>query len=268
LHKVIAIYLGQGGCEPGEKEAATHMARVSLFTTCLADQLFPNVAGATLRVLERLGVPVVVPAAQTCCGQLPFNDGFWDEARRVARHHLRAFAEADAIVTPSGSCAGMIRHFYPVLFGGDAEAVALAAAVGNRTYELSEFIVKRLGVGDVGASFHGRVTYLASCHGYRELGLYEQPLRLLRAVRGLDYAPLPGADECCGFGGAFAVKMAPVSGAMLRSKIEAIRSTGASVVTGTDASCLMHVGGGLSRVGAGVRPLHLAEILAGEGTRV
>ncbi|HLJ58527.1 MAG TPA: (Fe-S)-binding protein [bacterium] len=240
------------------------MTRASLFITCLVDHLFPSVAGATTRVLERLGVRVLVPAGQTCCGQLPFNDGFWDEARRVAAHHLRTFADVDAIVTPSGSCAGMVRHFYPVLFEGDPASLALAAAVGDRTYELSEFLTKRLGVDDVGATFHGRVTYLASCHGYRELGLYEQPLRLLRAVRGLEYVPLPGVDECCGFGGAFAVKMAPVSGAMLRSKIDAIRGTGASVVTGTDASCLMHVGGGLSRGGAGVRALHLAEILAGE----
>jgi len=240
------------------------MTRVSLFITCLADHLFPSVAGAAVRVLERLGVRVHVPAGQTCCGQLLFNDGFWDEARRVAAHHLRTFADADAIVTPSGSCAGMVRHFYPVLFEGDPASLALATAVGDRTYELSEFLTKRLGVDDVGATFRGRVTYLASCHGYRELGLYEEPLRLLRAVRGLEYVPLPAVDECCGFGGAFAVKMAPVSGAMLRSKIDAIRDSGASVVTGTDVSCLMHVGGGLSRAGAGVRALHLAEILAGE----
>ncbi len=243
------------------------MTRVALFTTCLVDQLFPDVARAAVRVLERVGAEVDVPPAQTCCGQLPFNDGFWDEARRIARHHLETFADADAIVTPSGSCAGMVRHFYPVLFEGDPAGVELARAVGARTYELSEFLVARLGLTDVGATFPGRVTYLVSCHGYRELGLYEAPLRLLRAVRGLEYVALPAADECCGFGGAFAVKMEPLSGAMLRSKVDAVRETGAAVVTGTDVSCLMHLGGGLSRAGAGVRPLHLAEILARDETR-
>jgi L-lactate dehydrogenase complex protein LldE len=177
------------------------------------------------------------------------------------------FGEADAIVTPSGSCAGMVRHFYPVLFEGDREAVGPAKTVGGRTYELSEFLTLRLGLTDVGASFPGRVTYLVSCHGYRELGLYETPLRLLRAVRGLEYVPLPAADECCGFGGAFALKMEPLSSAMLRSKIDAVRQTAADVVTGTDVSCLMHLGGGLSRANAGVRALHLAEILGGETVR-
>jgi len=243
------------------------MTRVALFTTCLVDLLFPDVARATVRVLERVGAEVVVPSTQTCCGQLPFNDGFWDEAQRIARHHLEVFADADAIVTPSGSCAGMVRHFYPVLFERDPAAGALARAVGERTYELSEFLVTRLGLTDVGATFPGRVTYLVSCHGYRELGLYEAPLRLLRAVRGLEYVPLPAADECCGFGGAFAVKMEPLSGAMLRTKVDAVRETGAAVITGTDVSCLMHLGGGLSRAGAGVRALHLAEILAGEAVR-
>jgi len=241
--------------------------RVALFTTCLVDQLFPDVARATLRVLERVGVAVAVPAAQTCCGQLPFNEGCWDDARRIARHHLAVFREADAIVTPSGSCAGMVRHFYPVLFEGDPPAAAVAGPVGARTYELSEFLATRLGLTDVGAAFSGRVTYLVSCHGYRELGLYEAPLRLLRAVRGLEYVPLPAADECCGFGGAFAVKMEPLSSAMLRSKVDAVRRSGAGVVTGTDASCLMHLGGALSRANVGIRALHLAEILGGEAVR-
>jgi L-lactate dehydrogenase complex protein LldE len=219
-----------------------------------------------VRVLERVGVTVVVPAAQTCCGQLPFNDGFWHEARAIARRHLRVFEDADAVVAPSGSCVGMVRHFYPALFQDDEAALAVARAVGERTFELTEFLTTRLGLTDVGATFRARVTYLQSCHGYRQLGLLEQPLRLLRAVRGLDYVPLPGADECCGFGGAFAVKMALLSGAMLRTKIESVRKTGAEVVTGTDVSCLMHLGGGLARAGAPVRALHLAEILAGEAS--
>jgi len=239
--------------------------RVALFTTCLVDQLFPQVARSTVRVLERVGATVIVPRGQTCCGQLAFNDGFWHEARAIARRHLRVFADADAVVVPSGSCVAMIRHFYPGLFQDDPETSSLAAEVGARTYELSEFLATRLGLTDVGATSHARVTYLASCHGYRGLGLLEQPLRLLRAVRGLEYVPLPRADECCGFGGAFAVKMAPLSGAMLRAKVAAVRETGAAVVTGTDVSCLMHLGGGLAREGTSVRAMHLAEILAGEG---
>lgn len=238
--------------------------RVSLFATCLVDHLYPQVARSTERVLRRVGLDVEVLPAQTCCGQLPFNDGFWPEARRVAAHHLEVFAHSDAVVAPSGSCAAMVRHFYSQVFNDDPARLSQVKDLAARTFELSEFLVRALGVTDVGAAFAGRVTYLASCHGYRELHLWDEPLSLLRAVRGLEYVPLEGADECCGFGGAFAVKMAELSGAMLDAKIEAVRRSGAQVVTGTDVSCLMHLEGGLRRRGLPIRALHLAEILVGQ----
>ncbi|MBI3975137.1 MAG: (Fe-S)-binding protein [Armatimonadetes bacterium] len=238
--------------------------RVALFTTCLVDHLYPQVARGVERVLRRVGVDVELLSGQTCCGQLPFNDGFWPEARRIAEHHLDVFSHSEAVVAPSGSCAAMVRHFYPLLFADDPLRLTQVSDIAARTFEFSEFLVRRLQVTDVGASFSGRVTYLASCHGYRELHLWEEPLRLLRAVRGLDYVPLEDVEECCGFGGAFSVKMAELSGAMLDAKIEAIRRSGAQVVTGTDVSCLMHLDGGLRRRGLPVRALHLAQILAGE----
>ncbi len=240
------------------------MTRVALLTTCLVDHLFPRVARSAVAVLRRLGLEVVVPPAQTCCGQLPFNDGFWAEARRIARHHLDVFADSDAIVAPSGSCTTMVRRFYPLLFAEDGARRVQAEAVATRTFEFSEFLVRRLGVRDVGATFPARVTYLASCHGYRELHLWDEPLQLLRSVRGVEYVPLDGVEECCGFGGAFAVKMADLSGAMLKTKIDAIVKCGAEVVTGTDVSCLMHLQGGLWRRGLDVRTMHLAEILAAQ----
>ncbi len=240
------------------------MTRVALLTTCLVDHLFPRVAHSALTVLRRLGLEVVVPTAQTCCGQLPFNDGCWDEARRIARHHLDVFAESEAIIAPSGSCTTMVRRFYPLLFADDGARRVQAEAVAARTFEFSEFLVRHLGVQDVGATYSARVTYLASCHGYRELHLWDEPLQLLRSVHGVEYVPLDSVEECCGFGGAFALKMAELSGAMLKTKIEAIVRSGAEIVTGTDVSCLMHVQGGLSRLGASIRTMHLAEILASQ----
>jgi len=235
--------------------------RVALFTTCLVDHLAPQVAAATVEVLRRAGVAVRYDPQQTCCGQLPLNDGFWPEARALARRHLALLGEADAVVIPSGSCTAMVRHWYPRLFAAGPERERAEAAAG-RTYELCEFLVRRLGVTGVEAVFPHRVTYLASCHGYRELGLGDLPLRLLRAVRGLELRPLPHIEECCGFGGAFAVKMADLSASMLEAKLRAVEASGAEVVTGTDLSCLMHVAGGLRRRGSPVRAVHIAEILA------
>ena len=237
---------------------------VALFVTCLVDQLFPRVGEATVRVLERAGCDVVFPEAQTCCGQATFNDGFWDDARPLARRFLDVFSDARQIVTPSGSCAAMVREWYPQLLRDDPALVTRAREIGHRTYELSEFLVRVLGLTDLGVRFPAAVAYHPSCHGLRGLGLRDEPVRLLRAVRGLRLVDLPRAEECCGFGGFFSVKFSELSGAMLNTKLDSVEASGADVVTATDASCLMHLTGGLTRRGSKVRAMHLAEILAGE----
>jgi L-lactate dehydrogenase complex protein LldE len=229
--------------------------RVALFATCLTDTFFPDTARAVVRLLERLGCEVDFPAAQTCCGQMHYNTGYRAHAVKLAKRHAKAFDGYDAVVAPSGSCAGMVREVYPDLH-------RRAGAVAGRTYELSEFLVDVLGVTDVGAYFPHRVTYHPTCHSLRMLGVGEKPLRLLRHVRGLDLVELPAADSCCGFGGTFAIKNAETSTAMLADKMTHVLETRAQVVTAGDNSCLMHIGGGLSRLKTGVRALHLAEILA------
>lgn len=229
--------------------------RVALFATCLTDTFFPDTARAVVRLLERLGCTVDFPAGQTCCGQMHYNTGYRAQAGKLAKRHARAFAGYDAVVAPSGSCVGMVRDMYP---GLHRSTVSVAA----RTYELSEFLVDVLGVVDVGAYFPHRVTYHPTCHSLRMLGVGDKPLALLRAVRGLDLVELPDAESCCGFGGTFAVKNADTSTAMLADKMSHVLDTHAQVVTAGDNSCLMHIGGGLSRLETGVRPVHLAEILA------
>ncbi|HYN96270.1 MAG TPA: (Fe-S)-binding protein [Pilimelia sp.] len=238
--------------------------RVALFVTCLADALFPRVGQACVTVLERLGHEVVFPAAQTCCGQMHVNTGYQREAVSLVRHHADVFAGYDAIVAPSGSCVGSVRHQHADLArrAGDAGLAARAEAVAARTYELSEFLVDVLGVTDVGASYPHRVTYHPTCHSLRLLRVGDRPLRLLRAVRGLELVALPDADQCCGFGGTFALKNADTSTAMLADKIRHVTSTGAEAVCASDSSCLMHIDGGLTRLRAGTRTVHLAEILA------
>jgi L-lactate dehydrogenase complex protein LldE len=230
--------------------------RVGLFVTCVNDALYPSTGIATVRLLERLGVEVDFPESQTCCGQPQFNTGYRKETEPLVRRMTRAFESYDYVVTPSGSCAAMVRHQYPKI--GDAAAAELA----SHTYELTEFLVDVVGVTDVGAYFPHTVTYHPTCHGLRALGLGKRPRRLLEAVKGLELRELEGAEECCGFGGTFAVKNADVSAAMGSDKARAITDTGASTVCTVDNSCLMHIGGTLSRLGSEVRPLHLAEILA------
>jgi L-lactate dehydrogenase complex protein LldE len=219
--------------------------RVSLFVTCFNDTLFPQTGRAVVRLLERLGCEVEFPLEQTCCGQMHLNSGYPREGVSLARRFARVFDGAEAVVCPSASCAGMLRHQV------DAEVL-----------ELSEFLVDRLGVEDVGAYFPHRVTFHPTCHSLRELGVGDRPLRLLRAVRGLELVDLPESRECCGFGGTFAVKNAEVSAAMLADKVRAVLDTRAEVVCAADNSCLMHIGGALSRQRTGVRTLHLAEVLA------
>ena len=227
--------------------------RVALFATCLTDTFFPSTGRSVVRLLERLGCSVEFPMAQTCCGQMHFNTGYADEAAGLATNYGRVFAGFDAVVVPSGSCAAMVRDVYPNL---------PAKADPPPTYELSEFIVDVLGTEDVGAYFPHRVTYHPTCHSLRVLGVGERPTKLLAAVRGLTLLELPEARSCCGFGGTFAVKNADTSTAMLGDKMRAVATTGADVLTAGDNSCLMHIGGGLSRMKAGVHPVHLADILA------
>ncbi|HEV2590270.1 MAG TPA: (Fe-S)-binding protein [Gaiellaceae bacterium] len=222
--------------------------RVGLFVTCLGDTLFPEAPQAVVRVLERLGHDVEFPTEQTCCGQLHGNSGYRDEAFKLAERFERIFEGFDAIVSPSSSCVGMIREYRPTL--------------APRVFEFSEFLVSRLGVVDVDAHFRHRVTYHPTCHSLRVAKVGDAPLRLLRAVRGLELVELPHATECCGFGGTFAVKNAETSTAMLAAKCSAILSTGAQVCTAVDNSCLLQISGGLARGRSGVRTMHLAEILA------
>jgi L-lactate dehydrogenase complex protein LldE len=232
--------------------------------TCVNDAMFPDTGRAVVTLLRRLGIEVDFPAAQTCCGQPMVNTGYLDEAVPAVRTFVSAFAAYDAVVTPSGSCAGSARHQHGIVArrSADPALVEAVAEVSPRVYELSEFLVDVLGVEDVGASFPHRVTYHPTCHSLRMLGVGDRPTRLLRAVRGLELVELPNAEECCGFGGTFAVKNADVSVAMGADKARHVRDTGAEVIVAGDNSCLMHIGGVLSRQRSGVRVMHLAEVLA------
>jgi L-lactate dehydrogenase complex protein LldE len=240
--------------------------RIALFITCLADTLYPQTGRAVVTLLERLGHEVAFPEEQTCCGQMHVNTGYERDALPLVRRFVRVFGGEEVIVAPSGSCAALVRDQYPRLAeeAGDAGLAAAARDLAPRVHELSELLVDRLGVEDVGASFPHRVTYHPTCHSLRLLKVGDRPLRLLRAVRGIDLVELPEARECCGFGGTFAVKNADVSTAMLTDKVRNVLDTRAEVCTAGDASCLMHIGGGLGRLRAGVRTLHLAEILAAQ----
>jgi L-lactate dehydrogenase complex protein LldE len=236
--------------------------KVALMVTCVNDAMFPAAGQATVALLRRLGVSVDFPEQQACCGQPMVNTGYLDEAVPVVRNCVAAFEGYDAVVVPSGSCAGSVRHQHSMVArrAGDPSL----AVLGPRTYELTEFLVDVLGVTDVGASFPHRVTYHPTCHSLRMLGVGDRPLSLLRSVRGLELLPLAKAEECCGFGGTFAVKNADTSVAMGSDKARAVANTGAEVLVAGDSSCLMHIGGLLSRQRSGVRVMHLAEVLAAQ----
>jgi L-lactate dehydrogenase complex protein LldE len=238
--------------------------RIALFVTCLTDTLFPEAAKSVVRVLERLGHQVAFPMEQTCCGQMHVNTGYHAQGLPFAREFAATFGKFDMIVTPSASCAAMVREYHPRLAAqsGDAGLSREVAGLAPRVHELSMLLTGVLGVTDVGAYFPHRVTYHPSCHSLRMLRAGDAPLRLLHAVRGIDLAELPAADSCCGFGGTFSVKNPDVSAAMCADKCAAVLSTGAQVLCATDSSCLMHIGGALSRQRTGVTTMHLAEILA------
>ncbi len=238
--------------------------RTSLFITCYNDTLYPETGRAVVRLLERMGVEVEFRAAQTCCGQMHANTGFRGEAFSQAKRFVRLYHEAESVLIPSSSCVAMIRDQYPGLFEelGNEELRSQFAALLPRVFELSEFLVDRIGVEDVGAYFPHRVTYHASCHGVRALHLGDRPFRLLSKVRGLELVPLENLDRCCGFGGTFSIKNAEVSSAMLSAKLHDVLSTRAEYCTALDNSCLMHLGGAMHREFTGVKTIHLAQILA------
>ena len=238
--------------------------RVSLFITCYNDTLFPATGQSVVRLLERLGHTIDFPFAQTCCGQMHYNTGYQQEAMPLMRRFVEIFRDAEAVCIPSSSCVAMIRDHYPLMAAEDGDRGMIRAVdeLLPRVFELSELLVHRLRIEDVGAYFPHRVTYHASCHSQRSLHLGDLPLRLLRKVRGIDLVDMPNIDRCCGFGGTFAIKMGDVSAAMLDDKMHDVETTAAEVVTAVDNSCLMHIFGGLHRRGAGVRMAHLAEILA------
>jgi L-lactate dehydrogenase complex protein LldE len=236
--------------------------RVSLFVTCVVDQLFPNVGIAMADVLERAGCTVDFPERQTCCGQPAFNSGYRDDARAMALHFLEVFRDCEYIVSPSGSCTAMVSHHYAELFQKDAARMDEVRRLESKVWEFSRFLIDVAGVEDVGARFEHKVTYHDSCHALRELGIKTPPRRLLARVSGLTLSEHNAAEECCGFGGTFSVKFPAVSGGMVRTKIDSILSSGADTVVSIDSSCLMQIQGALSRAGLPIRAMHLAEVLA------
>ncbi|TKH41296.1 Fe-S oxidoreductase [Paenibacillus terrae] len=234
--------------------------KVSLFITCLSDAIYPKVGEAMARLLARYGVQLDFPKVQTCCGQPSYNSGYWNETRAAAKTILKAFDDSDFVVSSSGSCTYMIHH-YPELFKDEPEWLDSARRLEEKTYEFTQFMVQVLGVTDVGASFPYTVTYHPSCHGTRLLGVKEEPMQLLGSVKGLQLVPLPFAEDCCGFGGTFAVKMSDISGAMVTEKVDHIRETEAEVLVGLDMACLMNIAGNLRYREEPVRVMHLAELL-------
>lgn len=237
-------------------------ARVSIFVTCIVDQLFPQAGMAMATVLERLGYNVHFPEDQTCCGQPAFNTGYVDEARTVARHTLQVLEGSDYVIVPSGSCTAMMSHHYHDIFPRDSSEHHAAHALAPRIFEFSKFLTDVAGVEDVGARYDGIVTFHDACHGLRELKLKSGPRRLLANVKGLEFREHDTCEECCGFGGTFSVKFPEVSGGMARTKIDSIVRSGAGTVTAIDCSCLMQIQGAISRLGLPIRTMHIAEILA------
>lgn len=239
--------------------------KVALFITCLVDQLCPNVGVSVVKVLRRAGCEVVFDERQTCCGQPAFNTGYRREARKFAERFIEIFEETDAeaIVSPSGSCTAMVKHFHE-LFPEDENWRNRAEAIAAKTHEFSGFLVNVLKTEMVGASYKGRMTWHDACHGLRELNLRDEPRKLLKNVRNAEFVEMVNADVCCGFGGTFSVKFPEISAAILDNKIEAIEKSDVSAVVSGDASCLMQIGGRLSRLGSKVKPMHIAEILASQ----
>jgi L-lactate dehydrogenase complex protein LldE len=241
------------------------MPSIQLFVTCLLDTLYPETAAAVVRVLHRAGCEVAIPRGQTCCGQPAFNAGLRRDARKMAEHTIKVFEKASGpVVVPSGSCAAMIRHQYPELFADDPRWLPRAQALAERTFEFTQYLVDELGVTDLGTHHDGPLTYHASCHLLREMGIQRQPQALLKAVQGAELVDLPEATDCCGFGGVFSVEHPQISAAMLTRKMDNIQATGAPLVVSCDAGCITNINGGLHRQGKNQRAVHIAEILDSE----
>lgn len=235
--------------------------KVSLFITCLSDAIYPKVGEAMVRILGRYGVELSFPETQTCCGQPAFNSGYWDAAKEGAKTLIESFEDSDFVVSPSGSCVAMIHHHYPILFKDDPVMLKKAIELKEKSYEFTQFLVQVLGVTDLGAYFPHRVTYHPSCHGTRMLGIKDEPYTLLKNIKGLEFVPLPFAEDCCGFGGTFAIKLPDISGAMVSEKVQHVMETEAEVLCGLDMGCLMNIGGRMSHAGKPVRVMHLIEVL-------
>ncbi len=262
---IISLKRRNDGDE-SEESWESSARRATLFVTCIIDQIYPEIGEATVTVLERLGVAVDFPLDQSCCGQPAFNSGFWDDARAVAGRNLEVLRGCGDVVTPSGSCATMIRHFYPELFADNPRLHATALDLANRTYEFSEYLVDVLGVTDVGAHFEAKLTIHDACHGLRGLGIKAQPRALLGYVADAEIIELEDAERCCGFGGLFAIKLGHISEAMLADKTANIMASGADYAVTCDASCMTQINGGLSRQGTRCRVLHIAQVLAGNAS--
>lgn len=235
--------------------------KVALFTTCLGDQFYPQVGQSVLRVLRRLGCDVEVPSTAVCCGQPAWNSGYAGEARAAALRLLETFGSADYVVSPSGSCCGMIRHYYEELFEDEPALQRQARSVAERSFEFSQFVVSILGVTALDGSFPHRVTYHPSCHGARLLGARAEPLTLLRAIPKLELVPLGHADDCCGFGGTFSIKLSNISVAIADEKVAHVEATGADYLVSTDLGCLMNIAGRMRERGVAVEALHLAQLV-------
>lgn len=234
--------------------------KVSLFITCVCDIIFSDVGKDTVDILERFGCEVDFPEAQTCCGQPAYNSGYLQESKEAMKQMIRAFKDSQYVVGPSGSCVGMLRE-YPKIFAGDPEWEKPAQDLADKSYELTQFLVNVLGIVDVDSTFKGKVTYHPSCHMTRILGVKDEPIKLLNGVKGVELVELPMKEDCCGFGGTFAVKNAAISGEMVKEKSEHVTETEAEYLVGGDIACLMNIGGRMTREGKNVKVLHIAQIL-------
>lgn len=240
--------------------------KVSLFITCVSDMFYPEVGKSAVGLLERHGVTVDFPEKQTCCGQPAFNTGYYDETRTAAKQLISVFENSEYVVSPSGSCVSMVRHFYPKLFESDKTWYARAETLAGKMFEFSEFMINVLKIDSLDATFDGVATYHQSCHMSRGIGIIEEPIKLLGMVRGLELRDLPYKEDCCGFGGTFAVKMHGISEKMVEEKVHHIRATGAHILVGSDMACLMNIGGYMHRNNIPVKVYHVAELLY-EGVR-